>query len=242
MGKFHWLNDNKEWLQMDKAGHTFTCYYEGVAGMEMMKWAGYSKKQSAFIGGSYGLFIQTGVELLDGFSDGWGASWGDLTANTAGTTLAITQELLWNEQRINLKFSYSPSPYAAYRPNTLGANFPQRLLKDYNAQTYWLSGSIKAFVPQSKIPDWINIAVGYGADGMFGGYGNTFTKDGIAYDFSSTPRIRQFYISPDINLTKIKTKNKLIKTGLILLNGLKIPLPTLEYNSTKGFQAHLIHF
>jgi uncharacterized protein YfiM (DUF2279 family) len=242
MSKFHLLNDNKEWLQMDKAGHSFSCYYEGVAGIKMMKWAGYTKKQSAFIGGSYGFFIQTGVEALDGFSDGWGASWGDMTANAFGAGLAISQDLLWEEQRVSLKFSYSPSPYAKFRPNTLGANFPQRLLKDYNAQTYWLSGNIKAFAPDCKIPDWLNIAVGYGADGMYGGFGNTFTSNGIDYDFTSTPRSRQFYIAPDIDLTKIKTHNKLVKTGLIILNGIKFPLPTLEYHTTEGFKAHLIQF
>ena len=27
---FHWINDNKEWLQMDKMGHMASSYYMGV--------------------------------------------------------------------------------------------------------------------------------------------------------------------------------------------------------------------
>lgn len=242
MSEFHWFNDNQEWLQMDKVGHSFTCYMEGVAGIKMMKWAGYSDKQAAIIGGSYGFFIQSGVEVLDGFSDGWGASWGDVAANGFGAGLAISQQLLWNDQRIWMKFSYTPSSYASYRPNALGSNFPERLIKDYNAQTQWLSANIKSFAPNSKFPKWLNIAVGYGADGMYGGYNNIFESGGVSYDFSATPRSRQFYLAPDIDLTKIKTNNKLVRAGLVILNVIKVPLPAIEYHTTEGFKGHLIQF
>lgn len=242
MSNFHWFNDNQEWQQMDKVGHAFSCYYEGVAGIEMMKWAGFSNKQSALIGGSYGFFIQTGVEVLDGFSDGWGASWGDMSANAFGAALVISQELAWQEQRIWMKGSYSHSPYAQYRPNVLGSNFPERFLKDYNGQTYWLSGNIKSFFPESKWPSWLNIAVGYGADGMVGGHDNIFESEGTAYDYSNIARSRQFYISPDIDLTRIKTENKFIKGSLVVLNAVKFPLPALEYHTNEGLKGHWIHF
>jgi len=87
--KFHFFNDNQQWLQMDKIGHAFSCYYEGLAGIRMMKWAGFNHKQSTIIGGSYGLFVQTGIEVLDGFSEAWGASSGDMIANISGTALVV---------------------------------------------------------------------------------------------------------------------------------------------------------
>src|SRR5437763_1687135 len=37
---FHFFNDNREWLQMDKCGHACASYYEGVFGIKVMKWAG----------------------------------------------------------------------------------------------------------------------------------------------------------------------------------------------------------
>lgn len=238
--KFHFFNDIKEWNQMDKVGHAFSCYYEGVAGIEMMKWAGFSEKQSALIGGAYGFFIQTGVEIFDGFSEAWGASLGDVAANTFGATLAITQELAWQEQRVWMKYSWSRSPFDQIRPNVLGSNFPERILKDYNGQIYWASANINAFKPNSKWPKWLNIAVGYGADGMVGGDDNIFTSEGVEYDYTHIARGRQFYISPDIDLTRIKVKKVWQRAGLVVLNSLKFPLPGLEYHTNDGFKAHWI--
>lgn len=230
--KFHFFNDNKEWLQMDKVGHAYSCYYEGLVGKRMMKWAGYSEKTSTLIGGSYGFLIQTSIEVFDGFSKEWGASWGDILANTAGTSLFIGQELLWNEQRMNLKVSYSPSDYAAIRPNVLGSSPLQSVFKDYNGQTYWLSANCKSFLKEeAKIPAWLNVAVGYGADGMVGGFTNQFETNGIAYNYTNLPRNRQFYLSPDIDLTKIKTNKKWLKTSLVILNCLKTPLPGMGYDN-----------
>ena len=240
--RFHFFNDNKEWNQMDKVGHAYSCYYEGVAGINMMNYAGFTKKQASWIGGSYGFFIQSGVEIFDGFSSGWGASIGDIAANTFGSAMAISQNLLWDEQRVWMKYSYSHSKYAKLRPNVLGSSLPQRMLKDYNAQTYWLSANIRSFAPESKWPEWLNIAVGYGADGMVGGHDNIFESEGISYDYSSIKRSRQFYISPDIDLTRIHSKSKFVKSILFVVNTLKFPLPALEYHSNEGFKTHLLHF
>ena len=242
--KFHFFNDNKEWLQMDKVGHSFSCYYEGVTGIEMMKWAGYSKKQYSIIGGSYGFLIQTGVEVLDGFSAGWGASVGDIAANTFGASLAISQSLAWDEQRIWMKYSYSASPYAQVRPNVLGSNFPERVLKDYNGHTQWLSANVNSFLKEdTKWPKWLNIAVGYGADGMLGGHDNTYTIDGVYYDKTAVyTRARQFHLSPDIDLTRIPVHKKGLRTALFMLNCLKFPMPALEYHTNEGMKAHWIHY
>ncbi len=239
---FHFFNDNKQWLQMDKVGHMYSCYYEGLAGIEMMKWAGYNQKEYSLIGGAYGLFIQTGVEILDGFSKEWGASPGDMTANIIGTGLAISQSLYWDEQRFIMKFSFSPSNYSRYRPNVLGNSNLERLIKDYNGQTYWISCNVKSFLPKRKWPDWLNFAVGYGADGMVGGDDNIFESNGITYDYSHINRNRQFYLSPDIDLSKIKTNKKLLRSILIVFNSLKFPMPTIEYETKTGFKGHWVKF
>lgn len=244
MQHFHFFNDNAQWNQMDKVGHGFSCYYEGVAGIEMMKWAGYSQKQYSLIGGSYGFLIQTGVEVLDGFSTEWGASMGDVAANTLGTALAISQSLTWDEQRIWMKYSYSASPYAPYRPNVLGTGLAERMLKDYNGQTYWLSANVHSFLKDdNRWPKWLNMAAGYGADGMVGGRDNSFISDGVNYDYNDVfTRSRQFYLSPDIDLTQLKTKRKVVRTLLVMANCIKFPMPTLEYHTNKGVKAHWIHF
>ncbi len=230
--KFHFHNDNADWYQMDKVGHAYSCYYEGVVGIDMLKWAGFSHKTASILGGSYGFLIQTGVEVFDGFSEAWGASTGDVVANTLGAGLVIGQSLLWDEQRVWMKLSYQPTQYASIRPELLGNSDVERLFKDYNGQTYWLSGNIKSFLkPESKFPSWLNVSVGYGIDGFVSADDNFFERDGMTIDYTHVQQSRQFYLAPDIDLTRIKTDSKALKNSLRLLNCIKFPLPGLAYNA-----------
>ena len=123
-----------------------------------------------------------------------------------------------------------------------GKNILNRMLKDYNGQTYWLSANIKSFFPKSNVPAWLNIAVGYGAEGMFGATENKW-KDvlGNKYDRTDIQRYRQWYIAPDVNLMKIKTKNKFVKATLFFFNSFKFPMPSIGF-SKKGVQFNWIHF
>lgn len=89
---FHFINDNGEWLQMDKLGHMTVSYYWGVAGIKAYKWAGMKRKNAIWYGGLTGTFFLTAIEVLDGQSAEWGASSGDLLANTTGSLIAIAQD------------------------------------------------------------------------------------------------------------------------------------------------------
>ncbi len=242
--KFHFHNDNRDWFQMDKVGHMYSCYYEGVVGIDMLKWAGFSHRTSSIVGGAYGFFIQSGVEIFDGFSEAWGASTGDMIANALGASLVIGQSLAWDEQRIWMKLSFQPTEYASIRPDLLGGNYVESLFKDYNGQTFWLSGNIKSFLPEkSKFPAWLNLAFGYGINGFVSSDDNLFERDGQNFDYTHITQSRQFYLSPDIDLTRIKTNNKALKIGLRLFNCLKFPLPGLAYdNKTRKFDFNIIQF
>ncbi len=240
-GKFHFFNDNSEWMQMDKVGHFFTTYQTSRLMMQAFDWAHYNKKQKLFIGGTIGLTYMTAIECMDGFSNGWGFSWGDETANILGTSLAISQEAFWGEQRIQIKYSYSQSGLAQYNPSLLGENFYTQILKDYNGQTYWLSINPSSFIKkQNKFPKWLNLAVGYNAYGMIGGHYNDFTitdENGTALYFD---RARRFYLSVDVDLTRIKTKSKFLKSVFSVFNVLKFPAPALEF-SNKGLRAYWLY-
>ena len=141
---FHFYNDNSEWCQMDKCGHVFTTYNTGRLMMQAMRWGGFKSKRSILIGETYGTLYMTSIEIMDGFSSGWGFSWGDELANISGSTLFAVQQYLWNEQRIQLKFSFHQSSYPKYRPDELGSNFAQQIIKDYNGQSYWLSLNVSS--------------------------------------------------------------------------------------------------
>ena len=234
--KFHTINDNNEWLQMDKMGHVFTSYQLGKNGAQLLNWSGVGEKDQLIYGATLGFGFLTTVEVLDGFSKEWGFSWGDILANAAGTGLYIGQELLWNEQRIALKFSFHQTKFASLRPDKLGENFLEQILKDYNGQTYWLSVNLHAFFKEKNIPKWLNIAVGYGANGMLTGM-----KDIDNQLLTNLQRQRQFYLSLDVNLSTIETNSKVLRSFLDVFNMIKIPFPTLEFNK-KGSAFHLFYY
>ena len=235
---FHFINDNAEWLQMDKVGHVFSSYYLGNIGKNTLQWSGVKRKNQLIYGATIGFFFLTAVEVFDGYSSNWGASFGDVAANATGTALFVSQELLWKEQRIVPKFSFHTTRYASARPDVLGSTLNEQILKDYNGQTYWLSINVHSFFKQSKIPRWLNVDFGYGAEGMI--TGNVESDNSIS--FPESKRFRQFYFSFDADLTKIQTKSHLLKTVFHIFNSVKIPAPTFEISSRGDFKFYYLYF
>lgn len=234
---FHFKNDNASWLQMDKAGHVFSSYHLGRYSSELLQWSGVSKKNRLLYGATSGFVFLTAVEIMDGHSAEWGFSWGDALANAAGTGLYVSQELLWDEQRIVPKFSFQRTVYAKARPEVLGSGLSEEILKDYNGQTYWLSFNLHSFAKESKIPKWLNIAVGYGAEGMV-----TAEDRLVNTIFFPDSRTRQFYLSLDADLTKIETKNHFLRTVFSVIQSIKIPAPTLEIRELGRTKMHFVYF
>lgn len=237
---FGFFNDNDQWLQMDKAGHALTGYQVSRYGFESLQWAGVRAPESAFIGGSYSLLFLTTMEVLDGYSAGWGFSWGDMAANVTGVGLFVGQQFLWNEQRVAMKFSYSPTDLTSFRPELLGSSHPERIFKDYNGQTVWLSVNPASFFPEREILPWLNIALGYGANGMLGGSDNPLTNR-AGEVLPIMDRYRQYYLSLDIDLSRIETRSNVLKTIFSVVGFVKIPAPAIEF-SQGDVQWHWIHF
>jgi len=241
-GTFRSFNDNDEWLQMDKVGHAFSAYQAARGGYEVLKWSGVKKNKALWYGGNLGMVFLTSVEVLDGFSTQWGFSWGDMGGNAAGTAVFIGQELLWEEQRFAIKLSVWGTDLAKFRPETLGSTWSERMIKDYNGQTYWLSGNISAFLgPETNFPRWVNVAVGYGGHNMLGGTANPLSNE-AGYALPELTRYRQYYLSLDVDLTRIHSKSAFMRTFLGTFGWIKLPFPALEYNSEQGVQFRALHF
>ena len=255
---FHLFNDGGEWQQVDKVGHAWSAYWGAQFSSALFRWSGVPRKRAAIYGAGMGIAYESVIEILDGFSKKWGFSLGDMAANTSGSLLFVGQEFAWGEQRIEFKFSshrYAyPSADLQRRADQLyGASIFERVLKDYNAQTYWLSANIWSFKKESKFPKWLNVAVGYGADGLYGGFDNVQRDDDnnivlnnngqAAFDRRDIARTRQFYLAPDIDLSKIMIRGKPLKIFRIF-NGIKLkfPMPTLEINSSGKLRMHALYF
>ena len=238
--RFHLFNDNREWLQVDKIGHATTAYNIGVIQHDLMRWCGVSPNTSILVGSASALGYMSIIEVMDGFSKHWGFSKGDMLANIAGTAIFAMQQRFWHEQRISMKFSVHYSPFAKYYPAELGDNFGSRLLKDYNGQTYWLSLNIRSFLPaSSSFPAWANVAFGYGAEGMIGGYNNPPAINGKT--IPAFRRTRQFYLAPDADLFRIRS-SAAFNTAAYILKVSKIPAPALEWNVGGKWKVKPIYY
>jgi hypothetical protein len=238
---FHFYDDSGEWLQMDKVGHMLGAYTIGKAGMRAFQWAGEDRKKAVWYGAGIGFAFQTTLEIFDGFSSEWGFSWTDIAANTLGSAALISQQLVWDEQRIVFKYSFHQSDYEQYRPDELGKNLPENILKDYNGLTYWASINPHSFMEKdSKFPRWLSLGVGYSAEGMTGAYSNPSEVDGEPVPQSD--RYRQYYLSIDFDLSRIETKSKILSGFFKLINFIHLPAPAIEFNNGHKTKFYAFYF
>lgn len=228
---FTFFNDAKEWLQVDKLGHFYSAFQLSDAGSKALQWSGMNKRKSDKIASLTSFVMISSIEIFDGRSAGYGASATDLLANAIGSSLYLGQQLLWKQTRVQPKFSFHQTYLAKQRPEILGKNFTEELIKDYNGQTYWLSVDMDKF---TTFPKWLNLAAGYGAhDMVYATKASNNTNGYFPY--------RQYYFGVDFDLTAIKTNSKTIKTLLHIVNMIKLPAPALEF-SNKGIKAHAFYF
>jgi hypothetical protein len=229
---FRFFNDNEEWKQVDKFGHFFSSFYFSYGASKALQWSNVERRKSDLIGSIVGFGVMLPIEILDGFSDAYGASTGDLAANAAGSAFFLVQSRVWNEVRIHPKFSFHRTGYAELRSSLLGGDLTSEILKDYNGQTFWLSADMDKFI---KFPKWLNIAAGYGAEGM------VHARDLQNVEAGYEKPYRQYYLSIDFDLTSVKSRSKAINTLIFIANMIKIPAPALEF-SKKGVKFHSLYF
>ncbi|GAB2589365.1 DUF2279 domain-containing protein [Spirosoma areae] len=235
---FHSFNDNGEWLQMDKVGHAATAYCMSRGGYELMRWSGVNEQTSILTGGLLALLFQTTLEVYDGHAEGWGFSKGDMLANVAGTALFVGQQYGAGQQVVSMKYGFRKTIFPPYRPNVLGKTTGVQMLKDYNGQQYWLSVNLASVLPVGpRFPRWLNVDVGYSGSGMIGGHENppVVDQNGREVKFE---RYRQFFISPDADLSRIGTVEPSLQRFIGTAQFFKIPAPSLEFNRAKGLRFH----
>jgi len=254
-GKFQFFNDWREWNHMDKFGHVYSCYIETKFTYDLYHWAGVKDKHSIWVAMLMGNAWQLSIEINDGFQKKWGFSWPDVAMNITGSLMFGIQQYIWKDQRIQMKMSAFPVNYDQYkdplvkeRANKLyGTSFAESLLKDYNAMTIWWSVAPGAFIKKenSKFPKWLQFAFGYGAKGMLGGYKNIWSANDLSGDLTgdidpadivdrtNIQRLKRFYLSVDIDWTKLPVKRAWAKGLMKVLNVLKLPAPAVEFNNNQ---------
>jgi hypothetical protein len=228
---FQFFNDNAEWKQVDKLGHFYTAFHLSATSASLLKDCDVENRKAEWIGAATGFLILLPVEIFDGFSKDYGTSAGDLVANAGGGLFFLGQQALWNEVRLHPKVSFHYTAYPSLRPSLLGDNSLKEIFKDYNGQTYWISGDVDTFI---KFPKWLNIAFGYGAHNMI------FARDHQNLAAGYSP-YRQYYIGLDFDLSSIRTRSKILKTLIAISRAVKFPAPTIEFSRNKA-HFHILYF
>lgn len=270
--RFHFFNDAGAWNQMDKMGHWLMSYHESRWVYGGARWTGLEPRAAAWLGFAGGQLIQTSFEVLDGFSAPWGFSWSDVGFNVLGSGMFLAQQLGWGEQRLTMKMSawpvrydpgriYPVQPSGSQQWTTLrqradelyGTGPVSLFLKNYNTLVVWASVNPRAFLPgrAAWLPPWLNIAVGMGADNLFEGYGYAWKADKNCLDPNCItyrvdpvrfPRTRQFFLSLDIDATRLGIRNRFLRAVLGAVNIFKFPAPALEITSRGRLRFHPLYF
>ena len=61
--KFHAFDDSREWLQVDKIGHTYSAYRLSLGYSSILQWSGVNKDKSVYMGALSGVLSQSVIEL-----------------------------------------------------------------------------------------------------------------------------------------------------------------------------------
>jgi hypothetical protein len=215
--RFHTFDDLDEWKQMDKVGHIASTYNTSLILADLYRWSGVSDKRARMYSSSVAFLYMGVVEVFDGYSTGYGFSWTDILSNAIGCGSAAFNK----KQRYfpQIKYSFRSSSYASLNPGLLGKTLPERMIKDYNGQTYWISipGIYKAL-------PWACVALGYGAEQMVNARDEQNRQ--LGYD-----PYRQYYLSLDIDLTRLKPQAPFLKALCSSFRFVKIPFPSLELST-----------
>ncbi|MEM6343725.1 MAG: DUF2279 domain-containing protein [Bacteroidota bacterium] len=234
LSAFHFFDDSHEWKQMDKVGHMLGGYTSSRWIYGIYRWTGMPHKKAVLVSGLSGFMMMNSIEVLDGFGETWGFSWSDVGANFIGSSLMAANQLLWQEERLQLKYSYLPSPYAGDPDyaRLFGSSLPEYILKDYNGMVIWTSVRVHSFLPEGRLkeiyPRWLNLAIGYGAEDMIGNY----RLDQDPLQTWKTREYRQYYLSLDFDVANIKVKSPFLRTLFQTVNIIRIPFPSVQFDRT----------
>lgn len=227
---FQFFDDLAEWNQLDKLAHFVWAFHITAVAARLLTWAKVNSPTAIVTACLLSWIFISSIEVLDGFSADYGASIYDILANTLGCIAYLLQSILWQRIRICPKFSFHPTTFAPLRPTMLGNGFLEEVLKDYNGQTFWFSFQ----VPWLRLPSWLVIAVGIGAEGMV----YSREAENVLHDFSSH---RKYLLSLDLDLSRLGPKSRWMRAWLWPLTVVKFPAPAIEV-SALGVKFHPIYF
>ena len=231
---FHFDNgsDKVYALNVDKAGHFMGGLQAADLFSESMRWAGMNKKQALWFGAAFGSGLQLAIEMKDAYAPYWGFSTLDFTIGSAGALLPIAKYYSPRLRGFDAKISYWKQHNTYWDLERQRGKTPNKHAwqDDYVNQTYWVSIDLNHF--NEKIPEWLNIAIGFGLD-------ETQYLDEHNTKMGGD---NEWYISLDYDIPKIlkKWNSPVVKKIKHWLNYFHFPAPTIRiYPKTEFYPLFL---
>ena len=226
---FHFDNgsDKVYALNVDKAGHFMGGLQVADLFSESMRWAGMNKKQALWFGAAFGSGLQLAIEMKDAYAPYWGFSTLDLTIGSAGAFLPIAKYYSPRLRVFDAKISYWKQHNTYWDLERQRGKIPNKYAwqDDYVNQTYWISIDLNHF--NERIPEWLNIAVGFGLD-------ETQYLDEHNAKMGGD---NEWYIGLDYDIPKIlkKWNSPIVKKIKHWLNYFHFPAPTIRISPKTEF-------
>jgi hypothetical protein len=215
---FHFREDLDYGRGVDKIGHFYGASVMTFILSKSFRWANVPEDDALLLGAGTSLLFQTYIEVRDGYSK-WGFDRVDFAANVGGAFYPLLQYYSPLLRKLNLKFSYHPSDLLN-NPGGVGFRGQEHILfDDYEGQTFWLSFTMNEILPGSVNefwPDWLCLALGYGARNVAAPDSYSILLVGLDYD-----------------LTRIIPQTSgFLRVLSQTLNFIRLPAPTIQISPT----------
>lgn len=166
-------NDYTYALNADKLGHATFAYIATTTYADLFRWTGMDSATAVWSAAGVATSYQTYIEVRDGFSQKYGFSWGDITANMVGISLPVLKHYYPSLRAVDLQISFWPS-------QDFRNGYYNAIIDDYTSTTHWLAINIHDLAPNTTfkdVPPWLGIALGHSVqnlDGIGGGQHRVF--------------------------------------------------------------------
>ena len=173
--QIRWIYDwgGDTYVNLDKGGHFMGGAFMAQKLSEAYAWAGFTERMAALLGTTTSWAALLEVEMRDAYFDQWGFSVPDFIANTLGASLPVLHAFFPRTRALHFKWSYHPS-HLYLNNNDRSANdrpYVDHLIDDYEGMTFWASLPLRSLFDKRKTrpaPEWLRVAIGYGATGLHG--------------------------------------------------------------------------
>ncbi len=234
-GSFHFLEDIQYALWVDKFGHFYGGYSTSYLFTEAFITSGFGWELSNILGSVMGLGYMTYIEVLDGYSKGFGFSPTDYYFDVFGAGFYLAQYYVPVLQNFNPKFMYVNHKWIGEKDRQPHESF----IDNYSTQTFWMSINIQNLfggVVAKYVPEWLELSIGYAAYSLcyppLGGCDPSVSEP-VSYDAWGN---RKIIVSVDYNLVKLLPDGppfwNWFKQNFKLF---KLPAPAIEFGKTTKF-------